>query len=116
MPRQTYNRCSRSEDRFMAFSETLKRIGRGGALAAVFVAAAAVTAPQPAHALSPGAAVGIGLGSFALGTAIGSGAAAAPYYNPYYAPYYAAPPAYYPPPAAYYPPSRSCWDPYYRRY
>lgn len=61
-----------------------------------------------------GTAVGIGLGSFALGSELGS--TAHPYYNPYYYPYgYAYPaPAYYPP-APYYPP-RSCWDPYYRAY
>ena len=66
--------------------------------------------------VSPGAAVGIGLGAFALGTMAG----AAPYYGAPYAPYgyYAAPAYYYPPPPrAYYPYApRSCWDPYYRRY
>lgn len=70
---------------------------------------------QPANALGTGAAVGIGLGSFALGTALG--AAANPYYRPYYYPYgYYPAPAYYPPPATYYPPARSCWDPYSGRY
>ena len=86
--------------------------------AAVLVAAATVAPTQPAHALDTGAAVGIGLGSFALGSALG--AASNPYYRPYYYPYgYYAPapaPAYYPPPAAYYPPARSCWDSYYGRY
>jgi hypothetical protein len=85
-------------------------------MAAAVVGAVAWAGQTPAHArIDTGAAVGIGLGSFALGTAVG--AAANPYYSPYYAPYgYAYPaPAYYPPPAPYYSP-RSCWDPYYRRY
>jgi hypothetical protein len=76
--------------------------------------------PSSAEAeIDTGAAVGLGLGSFALGTALG--AASNPYYRPYgyYYPgapvYYPPPPGYYPPPA-YYPPVRSCWDPYYARY
>src|SRR5689334_14234169 len=58
--------------------------------------------------IGPGAAVGLGLGSFALGTVVGS-AAARPYgYAPYG--YYAPAPAYYaPPPVAY----RTCWYPQY---
>jgi hypothetical protein len=74
-----------------------------------------MTTPKAVDAggISPGAAVGIGLGAFALGTA--AGASAAPYYG--YPGYYAPPPAYYYPPApAYYAPPRSCWDPYYGRY
>jgi hypothetical protein len=71
--------------------------------------------------IDTGAAVGIGLGSFALGGALG--AAPNPYYRPYpygyYYPaapvYYSPPPVYYAPPA-YYPPLRSCWDPYYAGY
>ena len=95
----------------------LKRTGRGLAIAAAILAAVGLTAaPRPAHALSTGAAVGLGLGSFALGTAVG--ASANPYYNPYGS-YYAPGTAYAPAPA-YYPPStyqqRSCWDGYYRRY
>jgi len=77
--------------------------------------------PSSAEALDTGAAVGIGLGSFALGTALGAGAN--PYYRSYpYGYYYPAAPVYYPPPPvyypppAYYPPVRSCWDPYYARY
>ena len=62
--------------------------------------------PQPAHALGTGAAVGLGLGAFALGTAIG---ASAPYSYPGYYGY----PAYYGSP--YYGPG-SCWSPYYGRY
>jgi hypothetical protein len=64
-------------------------IGRGLALASALAVGAAFTAP-PAKAdwhhhggISTGAAVGIGLGSFALGTALGS-AAAYPYYGGYY--------------------------------
>ena len=81
------------------------------ALATGIVAAVALTAvpQQPANALGTGAAVGLGLGAFALGSAVGAGAS--PYYNPYYAP-----PAYYYPPAPYYPAARSCWSPYYRTY
>jgi hypothetical protein len=91
------------------------------AIAATIVSAVGLAAlPQQTQArdgVGTGAAVGIGLGAFALGTAVG----AAPY-NPYYAPsYYYPPAAYYPPaPPAYYGPypygPRSCWDPYYRRY
>jgi hypothetical protein len=76
--------------------------------------------PSSAEAeIDTGAAVGLGLGSFALGTALG--ATSNPYYRPYgyYYPgapvYYPPPPVYYPPPP-YYPPARSCWDPYYARY
>ena len=84
-------------------------------IAAGMVAAASVVTLKPAQAIDAGTAVGIGLGSFALGSALGS--TTNPYYNPYYYPYgYTYPaPAYYYPPAPYYPP-RSCWDPYYRRY
>ncbi len=78
---------------------------------ALLSAVTATMTPRTADAgggVSPGAAVGIGLGAFALGTL-----AARPYYGPYG--YY--PGAYYPPPPAYYPYApRSCWDPYYQRY
>jgi hypothetical protein len=67
-------------------------------------------APQPAHALGTGAAIGIGLGAAAVGTAVGA-AAASPYYNGYYGA-----PAYYGPGYGYYPAPRSCWSPYYGRY
>jgi hypothetical protein len=109
----------------MAIIEIAKRSGRGLAVAATLVAAVSLTAASgPAHAqhhdggIGPGAAVGLGLGAFALGTAVGAGAANGyPYYAPAYG-YY--PPAAYAPPApGYYPPApapRSCWDPYYRRY
>jgi hypothetical protein len=94
-----------------------KQLVRGLTFAAGLAAAVAVTLPGPAQArIDTGAAVGIGLGSFALGTALG--AASRPYYPSYGYPYgyYAPPPAYYPPPApAYYAP-RSCWDPYGGRY
>jgi hypothetical protein len=78
-----------------------------------------VAAPQSAQAggISTGAAVGLGLGAFALGTAVG--ASAAPYYAPPAYAYYPPSPAYYYPPApAYYAPygPRSCWNPYYGRY
>src|SRR2546429_4633889 len=98
----------------MAIGRTLKQSGLWLAVAVV-LGATSLTTPKPAQAVDAGTAVGIGVGSFALGTALGAGAN--PYYNPYYAPgyYYPAPaPAYYPPP--YYPRARNCWDPYYRRY
>jgi hypothetical protein len=95
------------------FAQTGRRLAIG---AAVLAGVGLTTVPQSAHALSPGAGVGIGLGAFAAGTALG--AATNPYYNPYYynpyAYYYPSAPAYYPA-APYYAP-RSCWDPYTRRY
>jgi hypothetical protein len=87
---------------------------------AILAAIGLTTLPRPADAggwgrggISPGAAVGIGLGAFALGSVLAN-----PYaYNPYYSPYGYYPPAstYYPP-AGYYPPARSCWSPTYRYY
>lgn len=85
-------------------------LGRLAAATAIFGTVGLVTVPQPAHALGTGAAIGIGLGAFALGTAL-----ATPYYGyPGYGyPGYAAPPpvAYYPSPAP-----ASCWSPYYHTY
>ena len=95
----------------------LAKIGRRFAAAAVVITAVvAASAPQPAHAIDTGAAVGIGLGSFALGSMLG--AASRPYgYYPYGYGYAPPPPAYaYPAAPVYYPPTRSCWDPYYQRY
>ncbi|MBV8337470.1 MAG: hypothetical protein JO358_18915 [Alphaproteobacteria bacterium] len=106
----------------MMFGNLFRRSGRGLAVGGAILAAVGLTtAPQPAHALSSGAAVGLGLGSFALGTIVGS--ASNPYYNPYYPygyyypysyGYYPTAPAYYPA-APYYGP-RSCWNPYWQRY
>ena len=103
----------------MTLGNHFLRTGRGLAIgAAVLAAVGLTTVPRPASALSPAAGVGIGLGAFAAGTALG--AAANPYYNPYnpyYSPYgysYAPAPAYYPSTPYY--PQRSCWDAYYRRY
>ena len=102
----------------MTLGNLLGRMARGLALGAPIVAAVGLTTvsrPAQAGGIGPGAAVGIGLGAFALGSALG--AAANPYYyNPYYYPGY-----YYPPAPSYYPstsyyPSRSCWDGYYRHY
>ena len=99
----------------MVIGKNVKWIGRG-VVAAGALAAVLFLTPQPAKAISGGEAAAIGLGSFAVGTALGAGAAAP--YNPYYAPGYAYPapapaPGYYP--GSYYPP-RSCWDPYRRYY
>jgi hypothetical protein len=92
-------------------------LGRAAGRVTVAAASGAIAigltaAPQPAHALSPGEGVAIGLGALAVGTAIGS----APYYG--YPGYYGYAPGYYYPPAPsyYYPPPRSCWNPYYGRY
>jgi hypothetical protein len=85
-------------------------------VAVVIAAAGSLGAARPAQAVDAGTAVGIGLGSFALGTALGS--TANPYYNPYYYPYG----GYYPAPGYYYPAApyparpRTCWDPYRRYY
>ena len=99
------------------------KIGRGLAVVAAILAAELTTVPRPAEAgggwggggISPGAAAGIGLGAFALGSVLANPY----YYNPYYPygsyGYYPPAPAYYPP-ASYYPPTRSCWSPYYGYY
>jgi hypothetical protein len=92
----------------MTIRNLLARSGRTLALSAAIVGAVGLTVvPRPAHALGTGAAVGIGLGAFALGTALGT-AAASPNYYPggYYPSQY-----YYPPAPAY--PSGSCWSPQY---
>ena len=96
------------------FGKTVRGLAVAAAILAVIGLA---TVPRPADAggggISPGAAVGLGLGAFALGSVLSQ-----PYYNPYYYPYgyyYPSAPAYYPP-APYYPPARSCWNAYYRSY
>jgi len=88
----------------------IARLGRLAAATAIFGTIGLVTVPQPAHALGTGAAIGIGLGAFALGTALATPSYGYPGYG---YPGYAAPP-----PAAYYPPSApaSCWSPYYQTY
>jgi hypothetical protein len=97
----------------MTLSNLFGRTGRTLGLAAAIVGAVGLTVtPKPAHALSPGEGVAIGLGALAVGTAVG--AASNPYYgNPGYYGYSS--PAYYP---SYYgyPPARSCWSPYYGHY
>ena len=103
----------------MRVSGFAKQACRAPTLAATLAVMASLM-PSSAKALDTGAAVGLGLGSFALGTALGAGAN--PYYRSYPYGYYPAAPVYYPPPPvyypppAYYPPVRSCWDPYYARY
>src|SRR5260370_42211069 len=62
----------------MAIGSMVKQSGRGMAIAAALVVAASFTTLKPAQAVDAGTAVGIGLGSFALGTALGSTA------NPHY--------------------------------
>jgi len=95
----------------MAIRDIAAHTGRGLVVAAALLGAVAATTPTPAQAgISDGAAVGLGLGSFALGTAIGSGAFARPYGYPYG--YY--PPAYYAPPPVY--PYRTCWYPQFNGY
>ena len=102
-----------SEDSKMTLSNLFGRTGRTLGFAAAIAGVVGLTvAPKPAHAVSPGAAVGIGLGALAVGTALGAGAAANPYYG--------YPGYYYPPAPAYYGygpgPAQSCWSPYYGRY
>jgi len=93
------------------------KTGRGLAVAGAILAAIGLTTARLAHAggIGPGAAVGIGLGAFALGSVLANPY----YYNPYYPygsyGYYPPVPAYYPP-AAYYPSARSCWSAYYHYY
>src|SRR5215218_1484332 len=80
------------------------------AAATAIAGVVAIAAPTPAEAwVSNGAAVGIGLGSLALGTMVGSAAA-----NPYG--YYAPAPAYYATPTPVYSQPRTCWYPQYRGY
>jgi hypothetical protein len=75
----------------MSCSQFIRRPSRAIVAAAAILAAVSVgmTPPAEAHGgIGPGAAVGLGLGAFALGTAAGAAA------NPYR--YYGyAPPAYY---------------------
>src|SRR5215472_5961984 len=113
-----------SQGGYMIAGRFFVKTSRGLAVAAAILAAIGLTTvPRPADAgggwggggISPGAAVGIGLGAFALGSVLANPY----YYNPYYYPYgyyayYPQAPAYYPP-AAYYPPRR-CWSPYYHYY
>ena len=104
----------------MTLSNLLGRAGRTIAFSAALVGAIGLaTAPKPAHALSAGEGVAIGLGALAVGTAVG--ASSNPYYGyPGYYGYGYAPSYYYTPAPAYYGyapgPSRSCWSPYYGRY
>lgn len=85
-------------------------------------AAALFAAPTPAEAwISNGAAVGLGLGSLALGAMIGSAAAQPQPYSYGYYPYgYYAPapayPAYYAPPAPVYSYPGTCWYAQYNGY
>ena len=95
----------------MTIRTLLSRSGKTLVLSAALAGVIGMTAiPQPAHALGTGAAVGIGLGALALGTALG--AATNPYYNPGY--YY--PPQYYPAAPAPYAAPQTCWSPYYQTY
>jgi hypothetical protein len=100
----------------MTLSNIFGRTGRSLAFSAAILGAVGLTVtPKPAHALSPGEGVAIGLGALAVGTAVGAAS------NPYYGP---APGYYYPPAPAYGPayygygpgPGHSCWSPYYGRY
>ncbi len=99
-------------------AELLKKSGLALAVAAALSLPATANAQywrggywRGGGGIGPGAAVGLGLGSFALGAALGS-AASRPYgYSPYG---YYAPPAYYAPPPAY--SYRTCWYPQYGGY
>ena len=103
----------------MTIGNLVARSGRTLAFATAIVGAVGLVAvPRPAHALGTGAAVGIGLGALAVGTALR--AAANPYYG--YPGYYGYAPSYYYPPApaySYYPTpayAGQCWSGYYGRY
>ena len=101
------------EDSQMTLSNLRGRTGRTLAVSAGILAAVGLTVtPRPAHALGTGAAVGIGLGALAVGTALG--AASNPYYG--YPGYYGYPAPYYGPAYYGYGPAHSCWNPYYGRY
>ena len=81
----------------MTLGRFFGKTGRGLAVAGAILAAIGLTtASRPADAggIGPGAAVGIGLGAFALGSVLAN-----PYYNPYYYPYayYGGGPVYYGP-------------------
>ena len=84
----------------MTLGRFFGKTGRGLAVAAAILAAIGLTtASRPADAggIGPGAAVGIGLGAFALGSVLANPYYANPYYySPSYYPY-----GYYPPAPAY---------------
>ena len=107
----------------MTVNRFFRKTGRGLAVAAAILATIGLTTvPRPADAggrrgeggISPGAAVGLGLGAFALGSVLANPY----YYNAYpygYYGYYPPAPTYYPS-ASYYPPPQGCWSPYYQYY
>lgn len=100
----------------MTLSNLLGRTGRTFAVTAAIVGAIGLAATsKPAHALSPGEGVAIGLGALAVGSVLG--AASTPYYGypGYYGYGYYGAPAYYGG-YGYGPGPRSCWSPYYGRY
>jgi hypothetical protein len=118
--RLTRARGAQRRKGYMTVDRFFGKTGRRLAVAAAILAAVGfTTVSRPAVAggggggISPGAAVGLGLGAFALGSVLANPY----YYNPYYYPYsyYPPAPAYYPP-ASYYPPARSCWSRYYHYY
>jgi hypothetical protein len=101
----------------MTLSTLFGRTGRSLALAAAIAGVVGLTlTSKPVYAVSPGAAVGIGLGALAVGTVLGTAANPYPGYYPGY--YYPPAPAYYAPGPSYYGPGpvHSCWSPYYGRY
>jgi hypothetical protein len=105
----------------MSINRFFGKTGRGLAVAAATLAViGSTTIPRPANAggIGPGAAVGLGLGAFALGSVLAN---PYNYYNPYYYPYGYYGYGYYPPAPAYYPstpynPPARCWSPYYHNY
>ena len=89
----------------MVVGKFFGKTGPGLAVAAAILTAVGLTTmPRPADAggggISPGAAVGLGVGAFALGSVLANPYYNNPYYNPYgYYGYYPPAPAYYPPAA-----------------
>jgi hypothetical protein len=110
----------------MILGNILGRTGRAIAITTAVIGGLGLAAAlQPAHAISTGEAVGIGVGAAVVGAAVGSAAAPAPGYYP--PPAYAQPapvygqPAYAPGPVygqpAYAPaPGGSCWSASQGRY
>ena len=83
----------------MVIGKSVKRVARGAAVTAAAVIAVLFLTQNPAKAVSGGEAAAIGLGSFALGSALGAGAAN-PYGGGYYGGYAYPYGGYYPAPAA----------------
>src|SRR5262249_26913759 len=122
-PEQSYEgRCGQRQEELVIVRKFFGKAGRGLTGAAAILAAIGLTAaPRPAYAgggwggggISPGAAAGIGLGAFALGSVGPTPSPLTPFSPPSGYSGYPPPPAYYPPAAfyPYYPPPASASPP-----